>query len=169
MMAICDCICIRGCNVVRPRRGLGGLSLWLAWVFAVEGAVWCSLGVGWDSWGCNRRGCLPPRVQCGVPSARAGAAMRSVDARICCRGCGIMLPGRGLGGLRLRLACVSASEGAGVCSLGEGWRGGDGSLRPHLLPRVQCGAPWARAGVAMRSVDVCICAEGAGVRSLGVG
>ena len=43
----------------------------------------------------------------------------------------------------LWLACVSVAEDAVLCALGEGWRGDDGSLRPHLHTRVQECAPWA--------------------------
>lgn len=80
-----------------------------------------------------------------------------------------MLPGRGLGGLWLWLACVSVAEGAGLCSLGEGWRGDDGSLRPHLHPRVQCCAPWAWVRRAVTAASGCICRRGCGIVLLGCG
>lgn len=64
-------------------------------MMTVEGAVLCTLGVGW---GCGQWGYLWPRVRCGVPSA--GLARRWG------------LPAR-----------ASVAEGAMLCSLDAGWMG----------------------------------------------
>ena len=106
--------------------------------------MWCSLGAGW---GCDE-------------------ISRRVYLR---RGCRSAFLGRGLGGRRQWMACTSVAEGVGLCSLGEGWRGDDGSLRPHLLPRVQCYALWAWARRAVTAASGCICRRGCGIVLLGCG
>lgn len=81
--------------------GKGRLGLRLAWVSAAEGAVLCALGAGCDCDEISWRVYLLLRVRCSAPLAWDGTAGVATGGGFCRRGCGVVLPRRGLGVLRL--------------------------------------------------------------------
>lgn len=88
-----------------------------AWASVAEGAVWCSPGAGCAGWGCDRQWHLWVRVQGRAPWARVRRVGVAGSGGICGRGCDVVHPGHGLGGLELRPARASVAEGAVWCTL----------------------------------------------------
>lgn len=118
MRAVGVGICCRGCGFVCLGRGLGGLGLRAVGAFVAEGAGLCAVGGGWGRDGCGWCRFLRARVQNDDPWAWVVWVGVVVGGGICCRGCSVVLPGHGLGGLGLRPAGAPVVEGAVWCSLG---------------------------------------------------
>lgn len=98
--------------------GVGVVMGRLARASVAEGAGLCAVGGGWGGDGCGWCRFLRARVQNDDPWAWVVWVGVVVGGGICCRGCSVVLPGHGLGGLGLRPAGAPVVEGAVWCSLG---------------------------------------------------
>lgn len=92
-------------------------------VSVAEGEGLCALGEGCCGDGGGWRAHLLLRVQSRAPWVRIGVLLGPVSVGICCRGCKVVHPRRGIGAAMGQLAWASVAEGAMLCSLDAGWMG----------------------------------------------